>query len=91
MDTLSRMASLPRRVSTDALNWINDNPLPTAGITMAAIASGYLIVLVEHAADKAGTSVGRLDSAVVMAIVSARPAYVLAVIVGISVLTLWRE
>lgn len=85
------MISLSHRVGTDALDWINDNPLPTAGIMMAAIASGYLIVLIENAANKAGTSVGNLDSAVVLTIIRSRPAYVLAVIVGISILTLWRE
>jgi hypothetical protein len=91
MDTLSRMVSVPRRASMDALDWINDNPLPTAGGTMAAIAGSYLIVLIERAASTAGTSVGYLDSGVVLAIVRSRPAYVLAIVVGISVMTLWRE
>lgn len=91
MDTLTRIASLPRRASMDALDWINDNPLPTAGATMAALSASYLIVLVQSAANKAGTTVGHLDSAVVLDIARTRPVYVLAIIVGISVLTLWRE
>jgi hypothetical protein len=91
MDVLSRMVSVPRRASIGVLDWINDNPLPTAGVTMAAIAGGYLIVLIQRAASKAGTSVGHLDPGIVLAIVRSRPAYVLAIVVGISVLTLWRE
>jgi hypothetical protein len=91
MDMLSLMVSVPRRASMEALDWINDNPLPTAGVTMAAIAGGYLIVLIQRAASRAGTSVGHLDSGVVLTIVRSRPAYMLAIIVGISVMTLWRE
>lgn len=83
--------SVSRRVSTDALDWINDNPLPTAGATMAALSAGYLIVLLENAANKAGTAIGYLDTSVVLAIIRSRPAYVLAFIVGITILTLWRE
>lgn len=91
METLSRIASLPRRVTTNALDWINANPLPTAGATMAALSGGYLVVLVRSAANRAGTTVGHLNSTVVLDITRTRPVYVLAIIVGIGVLTLWRE
>lgn len=83
--------SLSRRMSTDALDWINDNPLPTAGATMAVLSGGYLIVLLENAANRAGTAIGYLDSTVVLSIIRSRPTYVLAFIAGISILTLWRE
>lgn len=88
---LSQMVSLPRRASAGALQWINDNPLPTAGFTMAAISSGYLLVLVHNAAIKAGTTVVNLDPSRILAIASERPAYLLAIVVGMGVLVLWRE
>lgn len=83
--------TVSRRVSTDALDWINDNPLPTAGATMAAISAGYLIMLLDNAANRAETTIGYLDPTVVLSILRERPTYVLAFIVGVSILTLWRE
>jgi hypothetical protein len=91
MGMLSRIASMPRRMSMDALDWINDNPLPAAGATMAALAGSYLIMLIHNAASTAGTTIGHLESGVVLGIARTRPVYVLAIIVGISILTRWRE
>lgn len=90
-DMLSRMISLPRRASAGVLHWINDNPLPTAGFTMAALSSGYLVVLVHSAATKADTTVINLKPTRILAIAGNRPAYLLAIIVGVGVLVLWRE
>lgn len=89
-DMLSRMVSLPRRVSTETLEWVNDNPLPVAGVTMAVLAGGYLFVLILSAADRTNTTVVTLDPSLMVAIVGDRPAYLLAIVVGVGML-LWRE
>ncbi len=87
---LSRMISLPRRAITRALQWINDNPLPTAGVTMAAVSAGYLLVVLQNTvtSDTASTT---LEPTFMLSVASERPAYLLAIVVGIGTLVLWRE
>lgn len=85
---ISRMATLPRRSVVRALQWINDNPLTTAGLTMAILASGYLIVLIQGAATEASADIINL-APLTLSIVSDRPAYLLAIVVGVGML--WRD
>ncbi len=85
---LSRMATLPRRSVVRALQWINDNPLTTAGLTMAAVASSYLLVLIQGAATEASTNVVNL-APLTLSVVGDRPAYLLAIVVGVGML--WRD
>lgn len=86
---LSRMTTRSRRSVARVLQWINDNPLTTAGITMATLASGYLTALIRGAATEASADVVNL-APLTLSVVSDRPAYLLAIVVGVGTLV-WRE
>lgn len=87
----SQMTTFSQQSIESVLKWINDNPLITAGLTMAMIASVYLIVLIQGAATETGTGTDVASLApLTLSVLSARPVYLLAIIVGVGPL-LWRE
>ncbi|RRJ32054.1 hypothetical protein [Halocatena pleomorpha] len=85
----SRMTTLSRQSIEGVLDWINDNPLMAAGVTMATVATVYLLVLIQGAATETGTDIGGL-APVTLSVISARPVYLLAIVVGVGPLV-WRE
>ncbi|UPM43831.1 hypothetical protein [Halocatena salina] len=85
----SQITAVSQQSVESVLDWINDNPLMAAGVTMATIATVYLLVLIQGAATEAGTDVGGI-APLTLSIVTARPAYLLAIIVGVGPLV-WRE
>lgn len=78
----SRMMTVSQQSIESVLKWINDNPLTAAGVTMATVATVYLIVLIQGAASEAGDA-GSL-APLTLSIVSARPAYLVAIVVGVG-------
>lgn len=100
---LSRLAALPRRATVGLLAWVSDNPLRVSGAAMAVAAAARLADLLAAALGAAGIGAAGGGSglmlalasdpaavAVAAAVATGRPAYVLAVVVGVAVFVGWR-
>ncbi len=78
---LSRLIDAPRRGAMGVLDWVNDNPLSTAGVTMAAIAGLYLGVVIQGQLSAGPQS---SPASLIWSVLSNRPAYPLAIVIGIG-------
>lgn len=101
----SSLAALPRRVAVGLLAWVSDNPLRVSGAVMALAATARLVERVDAGLRAAGIGPGGAPStagtaltlasdptavAVVVAIATGHPAYVVAAVVGAGAFLAWR-